>query len=100
MTDPEYRPAEERGSEGQLIQRQTSRWGLLARQLDVELVTPDQFVVPFDPATGEVQQATQAPVLGTTGPPMTRSRPRGEGTSQAEWERKFPVMRGRVRPGQ
>lgn len=88
----EFQVAE--GSEGQRIQRATGTLGLLARQLDVDLVTGADFIAPFNETTGALSDEQQT--RGNTGAPGTARR-RGTGKPTADQlGQKWPIMRGRT----
>jgi hypothetical protein len=83
------------GSEGQAIQRTTGNQALLGRQLGVELVTGDDFWLPFDAATGAMNEAEPTTPKGMTGVPAARQRGRRTPTA-ADYAVTMPVFRNRV----
>jgi hypothetical protein len=100
MPDIEFKETSDPGgSLGQRKQTATGLIGTLAKHLGVEPVTRDDFVVPFDAATGVISGEEQPWSGGSTG-----AAGGGRNTvlyadssmSRAEMERKFPVMRGRT----
>lgn len=106
-------------SEGQRTERTTGFLGGLARKHKVDLVGPDDFVLPFSVATGEVGEQARPPVNTAVGAgtgnggggqffhvlspdeePTTPYRPTsgriGGRSSRGDLESRFPIIKGRV----